>query len=425
LVEYVDRQRKIPKLLAAIESLNPNAYAEFTTFAPETSAASPSHSKKIDNKSNAENISTSQPPKVFLSYSDDSLAHLDKVLSLADSLRQDGIDANIDRYQQSPVQGWQRWMLDEIDKADFVLVICTEQYDRRFRGNETNGKGKGVTWEGAIVIQELYDSSGRDVKFVPITFTAEDIQFIPIPLRSKTYYNLGNPNGYESLYRYLTQQPVILSPELGAIKILTTRDRYPIFPENIHVSKEVEEGSIALEISLRKNNWQEANSKTGEIIASLDRGAVEIFDSVIYKIDFLWKDISQGVFGFGIQKRTAKAFGSDIRAFAKEVGWLNGDGWIDDSKLIYDIEKAPLGHLPWHAILHIDKIDRESLDRLKINMREFLIEHDLISEHNSNGSNLEENIPSKKVLEEDKDRREELHLLALLRLLERSNFDYE
>ena len=46
----------------------------------------------------------------------------------------------------TPANGWPRWMLDQLDEADSVLVICTETYYRRFRGHELPGKGKGVDW---------------------------------------------------------------------------------------------------------------------------------------------------------------------------------------------------------------------------------------------------------------------------------------
>ncbi|WP_309729655.1 SEFIR domain-containing protein [Chamaesiphon sp. OTE_75_metabat_556] len=46
----------------------------------------------------------SLPLKVFISYSHDSQTHEDRVLALADQLRDDGIDCNIDQYQQSPAE---------------------------------------------------------------------------------------------------------------------------------------------------------------------------------------------------------------------------------------------------------------------------------------------------------------------------------
>lgn len=169
-------------------------------------------------------------PKVFISYSHDSQEHKDRVLKLATRLREDGgIDCTIDQYEESPPEGWQRWMLNQVDIADFVLIACTEQYDRRFRGHEEFGKGKGATWEGAIIIQELYDAQGQNSKFIPITFTSGDSSFISSPLRSATSYRLNTSDGYELLYRRLTNQPKTPKPALGAIQQLPRRDRQQFF----------------------------------------------------------------------------------------------------------------------------------------------------------------------------------------------------
>ena len=83
-------------------------------------------------------------PRVFISYSHDSPEHLDRVLVLSDRLRVDGIDCHIDQYEESPGEGWPRWMVNQIEDAEFVLVVCTENYEPRFRGKEEPGKGLGV-----------------------------------------------------------------------------------------------------------------------------------------------------------------------------------------------------------------------------------------------------------------------------------------
>ena len=41
-------------------------------------------------------------PRVFISYSHDSARHQKRVVDLADRLRADGIDAEIDQYNASP-----------------------------------------------------------------------------------------------------------------------------------------------------------------------------------------------------------------------------------------------------------------------------------------------------------------------------------
>jgi formylglycine-generating enzyme required for sulfatase activity/nucleoside phosphorylase len=185
-------------------------------------------------KSTQEMNIESSPPKVFISYSHNvqSPDYKDRILTLANRLLEDGIDCNIDQYEESPPEGWQRWMLNQVDRADFVLIACSEEYDRRFRGNETYGKGKGATWEGGVIIQELYDAQGQNSKFIPITINPEDANFIPSPLRSATSYRLQNDDGYELLYRRLTNQPRNRKPQLGKLQTLAPRDQKQIFQED-------------------------------------------------------------------------------------------------------------------------------------------------------------------------------------------------
>jgi SEFIR domain len=68
------------------------------------------------------------PPKVFISYSHDSEEHQELVLSFADRLRDEGINCNIDQYETSPHEGWSRWAINQIEEAEFVMVVCTDPY---------------------------------------------------------------------------------------------------------------------------------------------------------------------------------------------------------------------------------------------------------------------------------------------------------
>ena len=173
--------------------------------------------------------SSSTPPKVFISYSHDSQEHKDRVLSLADYLVQKGIDCSLDEYEQFPPQGWQNWMLDQLEWADFVLIVCTEIYHRRFRGQETPGEGKGGTWEGGIISQKLYDAQGKNTKFIPVIFSSEDGKHIPTIIRKYNRYKIDSQEGFDSLYRYLTNQHDTPKPELGEIEKRPTRDRKQLF----------------------------------------------------------------------------------------------------------------------------------------------------------------------------------------------------
>jgi nucleoside phosphorylase len=174
-------------------------------------------------------IVESVSPKVFISYSHDSPDHKDRILKLSNQLLEDGIDCMIDQYEESPLHGWPRWMLNQVEEATFVLIACTDTYNRRFRGREEVGKGKGAVWEGGVISQELYDDQGRNSKFIPITLTLEDLEFIPSPLRSVTSYRLNTDDGYKLLYRRLTNQPKIRKPERGKLQTLAPHSRKQIF----------------------------------------------------------------------------------------------------------------------------------------------------------------------------------------------------
>ena len=114
------------------------------------------------------------PPRVFISYSHDSTEHTEGVLALAQRLREDGVDAWIDQYENgTPEEGWPRWMLNRLDWAEMVLLVCTETYYRRFRGQDEPDKGKGADWEGQLITLDLYDAKSRTVDFVPILFSDE------------------------------------------------------------------------------------------------------------------------------------------------------------------------------------------------------------------------------------------------------------
>jgi nucleoside phosphorylase len=169
--------------------------------------------------------------RVMISYSHDSEVHQERVLSLANRLRSEGIDCMVDSYDQAPAEGWIKWMMRQVEEADFVLIVCTEQYNRRFRGEEEAGKGLGVTWEGKIILQLLYDGQGLNSKFVPILLYPKDEAFIPLPLRDTTRYKLNTEEGYDELYSRLTGQPLNPPGELGPMRILPPRERKFFKPE--------------------------------------------------------------------------------------------------------------------------------------------------------------------------------------------------
>ena len=146
-------------------------------------------------------------PRLFISYSHDSRAHEDRVRVLANRLRHDGVDAVIDQFDAAPQHGWPMWVDREIQKADFVAMVCTETYLKRVEGRDAPGKGRGVLWEAKIIYNHLYEEDRPLQKFIPILLEGGRQSSIPWPIRGLTYYQLDTEQGYDDFYRYLTHHP--------------------------------------------------------------------------------------------------------------------------------------------------------------------------------------------------------------------------
>jgi hypothetical protein len=163
------------------------------------------------------------PPRVFISYSHDSREHRERVLDLAERLRDEGVDAWIDQYEPSPPQAWPDWCEAEIARADFVLVVCTPTYHERMQRAQAPGTGQGVLWEARLIKQELYDLDSASKKFVPVLFADGRREDIPRAIKGASFFWIETPDGYESLYRLLTNQPYVTPRPPGPIRVLDQR----------------------------------------------------------------------------------------------------------------------------------------------------------------------------------------------------------
>jgi len=174
-------------------------------------------------RSSSHAIPKGQPPKVFISYSHDSAAHMDRVLQIANRLRREGIDAILDQYEQVPREGWTIWTEKQIRDSDYVLMFCSKAYLRRVMKEESPGTGLGVCWEANIIYQYLYEDGSQNSRFLPVVAARDDARYIPTPLRGFARYVIGTTAGYEALYRRITDQPHTVKPPIGKLRKLASR----------------------------------------------------------------------------------------------------------------------------------------------------------------------------------------------------------
>lgn len=198
--------------------------------------------------------------KVFISYSHDSPEHRDSILAFSDQVREDGVDCYIDQYVNgAPADGWQRWMEKQIQSADFVLVVCTPTYLKRFNGEDRTG-GRGVNFEGVIISQVLYDNFQQNTKLIPVITDDGSLNNVPLILKSGSTYMLGKE--YETLYRVLTNQPLATAKPLGKLKHYNS-DCPPPIRRSIHSDRlPTVKGDFfgrEAEMQLLTNAWQQVS----------------------------------------------------------------------------------------------------------------------------------------------------------------------
>jgi hypothetical protein len=156
------------------------------------------------------------PPTAIVSYSHDNEEHRERVLQLAQELRGYGIDCILDRFVDPT--DWALWMEIELRERDWVLVVATDIYQTRARGEEEPGRGLGASWEYGVIRQTLYEARGGDPKFVPIVFGRDNAEYIPEALRGRTYYDVNDLTGRTTLIEKLSGRPNTIVPApLGSL----------------------------------------------------------------------------------------------------------------------------------------------------------------------------------------------------------------
>ncbi|PWJ07365.1 hypothetical protein DKG34_12410 [Streptomyces sp. NWU49] len=170
---------------------------------------------------------TDSTPRVFISYSHDSSEHRERVLNLVQALRRNGVDAWADFFVESdPPANWPIWMHAQVEEADFVLVIATETYARRFNQKEAPGVGAGVRWEGTLITADIYYSTTEKMKYIPVVFSPDDSPHIPKPLSLTNRYVVspGDDSSLIPLLRHLLQSPEFVPAQIGEAPPLLSRE---------------------------------------------------------------------------------------------------------------------------------------------------------------------------------------------------------
>ena len=172
--------------------------------------------KKIDEEIISSEIGTYRASTLFLSYSWESKKHKKWVLNLAEQLCEDGIDVKLDIWEVKTHTNIPLWMENAIEKADFILLICTNEY-----GRKANTREKGVGYEYTIINTDLFytlDEKDRK-KTICLLRSGNQREAIPRYLRTRYFLDFRDESSYsieyENLLREIFEKPKYVKPKIG------------------------------------------------------------------------------------------------------------------------------------------------------------------------------------------------------------------
>lgn len=164
--------------------------------------------------------------QVFISYRH-SDTHSPRVADLAKALHAAGVNVVIDSDQLpgGPNEGWPKWSQQQVEKADKVLIACTQGWHECYEANGPLEIGHGCAAEAHIVRQMLYNQGFDNDRLRVVLLTPENVKSIPIGLQAYHCFHWYKPKDQTDLLAWLTaaapspaapQPPTIPWPTLHA-----------------------------------------------------------------------------------------------------------------------------------------------------------------------------------------------------------------
>lgn len=182
--------------------------------------------------------------KVFIMYSWDSEDHKDRVLSLWQTLRENGFDAVFDRQvsQENSAADFNVMMHRAITDYHKVVIVLSDGYAKK-----ANAFKGGVGFEYSMLIKDIQE---YHQKYILVTFDEIKNGIFPAYLKGRDVTRLSDEADLKTLYRKLMDVPEFQIPEVSTSKPdLRTKEIAPLFSK---------EGLFVSEIKVKSDagSWQ-------------------------------------------------------------------------------------------------------------------------------------------------------------------------
>lgn len=184
--------------------------------------------------------------KVFISYSWSSEEIKQKVLDLAKSLVDDGVEVVLDRWDLNVGQDKFKFMEQMVtdDTVNRVLIISDSVY-----AEKADSRQGGVGTETQIITPEIYQYAGQN-RFIPIVFERDSTTgeaCLPTYAKARMYIDLSDVATFQEEYirlvREIYEKPDLKKPKIGKTPSYILDDSIDSFSIE-RKAKEVENASI-------------------------------------------------------------------------------------------------------------------------------------------------------------------------------------
>lgn len=170
----------------------------------------------------ADRATDTASPRAFISYAHDSQEHKEDVRLFARLLMANGIDVDLDQWEEGERKDWSRWATEGILGADYVLVIASPQYAAVGDGIGPITGNHGARAE-ALTLRNLQHTDPHiwEAKLLPVILPGNTVTELPhfVAANIKDHYQiraLSKP-GIEDLVRVITKQRRRVKPPLGEV----------------------------------------------------------------------------------------------------------------------------------------------------------------------------------------------------------------
>ncbi|QFU87533.1 SEFIR domain-containing protein [Amycolatopsis sp. YIM 10] len=166
-------------------------------------------------------MSGQEAPRLFVTYAHDSPEHKERVERFARFLRvRVGLDVHLDQWYDNLRRDWSAWAVEQLNEADFVVVIASPDYKRRADGAAAPHDGRGSQFETAMLRNELTkDLRAATERILPVVLHGRSADEIPTFLNaySTTRFHVDSftDEGVAELLAAITGQGPHPMPERG------------------------------------------------------------------------------------------------------------------------------------------------------------------------------------------------------------------